>query len=167
MKRAAARFTLIGCLIGWAPQVLANDLQVVMDEYLAAAHTALFALSDAETDLKVVNDNIGIMLEKAKPVLIAFAGKNPDCAEQMKRLEELYVQLDIWTAKEIGINIDVGLALPKASGCQKGRSIVARPAMAAAIIRAEEVNSSLKAEAANHLASAIRRMNDLSSLLTQ
>ncbi|MGE0174180.1 MAG: hypothetical protein AB7T49_15390 [Oligoflexales bacterium] len=107
-----------------------------IDEFIAKGNSVLEQLDQESPSSDTIVTTINEMLESAKPVLVAYGEKNPECKAQLDKVIELYPEIDTWTAKEIKKNIEGGKVLPEGpKTCYPPRDIIAHPAIVRATVR--------------------------------
>ncbi|MCX6125741.1 MAG: hypothetical protein NTV34_13495 [Proteobacteria bacterium] len=134
------------------------------DAFLQKAAAVSSELHQENPNENAIIESITAMLEDAIPVIHAFAAMNPQCAEQLNRVIQLYPEISGWTAREIRLNIEAAQALPAAEGCYPARDIVAHPAIVRAMSRAE-ITAAVAAKQSRELAEAIEHMTAIRDTL--
>ena len=152
--------TLSGASFGSTPSTARESA----DAFLQKATEVSSELQRDNPNESAIIDNITAMLEDAIPVIHAFAAMNPQCAEQLNRVIELYPNINSWTAREIRLNIEAAQALPAAEGCYPARDIVAHPAIVRVLSRAE-ITSAVSVKLSRELAEAIEHMTEIRDTL--
>lgn len=122
-------------LAGMAAAEEENSISDHVQLYLASGRGIVTLLGTENPSSATIVSTVDGMLENAKPVLVQYGKKHPQCAAQVAKIIEFYPQIATWTAAEIRSNIEGAAALPPAEGCYAGRDVIAHPSIVRALAR--------------------------------
>jgi hypothetical protein len=137
-----------------------------IEKFLDGAQTVITELELEAPNADTVVTIITAILNHAKPVVSAYSEQHLQCTDQLRRMVELYPEIETWSSQQIRRDIEGGAALPQAQGCYPARDIVAHPAIVRAVSR-NGIPPAQKPRLIREMNEAIEHMEQISADLGQ
>ena len=167
MNRIRMAFLVMGLSRGVLAQAETLSFpQAAHDAYLDFGEKIENELAKPIPSREQLIRDLDLMLEQSIPVVQAFAGFREVCTAQLNQLLLILPEIRAWSSEDIRINIEIGKALPKATGCYPARDIIAHPA----IVRAFLLNTITridKKQLLDEMVEAIEHMQEIGELLSK
>ncbi|OUR97407.1 hypothetical protein A9Q84_13865 [Halobacteriovorax marinus] len=105
-----------------------SDLNKLVSEYESSAKT-LLENNNQKSRKNTIIKNANDLIAKAKPILIAFKNKNPQCSELLTAIMNSDKKMGLLTLEQIEEQYHEGSALPKADDlCFEAKELIVHPA---------------------------------------